>query len=180
MQLAKIRGSVICGKFVLVISVFFDRHSCSYRWIELYDEEFMPMQKDLNCPIIEYFDFCRIRKMHRPQYQKHRKIRTSKKWGHLECPGEIAKLHAYLYRAFLWLYLCATLRSTPNTHLRIRWLFVCLDCVQSKIQIRKASCNSKRVGISTEDLAKYELLLRTAKEQLKFHFDLVQRNHVSY
>ena len=117
MQLAKIQGSVICGKFVLVISDFFDRHSCSYRWKELYDEEFMPMQKYLNCPIIEYFDFCRIRKLHRPQYQKHRKIRTSKKWGHLECPGEITKLHACLYRALVWLYLCAItnfLRSTPK------------------------------------------------------------------
>ena len=57
-----------------------------YRWKELYDDVFVPNQKDLKQECVDYNKFCEIRKRERPHYKKHRKVRTSKRWPHTECP----------------------------------------------------------------------------------------------
>jgi hypothetical protein len=64
------------------------------RWREVYDSHYVPSAKEKGYDPFPYAKFVEIRKLHRPRYKKHRKVKR-KSWNHLEC-GECVRLQAQI------------------------------------------------------------------------------------
>lgn len=97
------------------------------RWKNLYERHYTNVAM-FEAVEVDYNLFCAIRKRLRPNFKRHRKSRSGKKWSHLECPDCI-----YL-RNSITKAICASKKTSEKTPAEVNMLLEAKRALEEKLE----------------------------------------------